>query len=425
MSLDVLITGGSGYLGQFLLQALAQEQRPTAPTPDGGGNGGNAPAATATATPTQQPQPPLIRRLAYTYLANPLANAPAPGFKVDLDASEDGGRAALAVALQQGLGLGAANPRRSPRRAVVINCVAISTPATCERDYERALRINVPTALTDAAKEVAARAQGGDKDANDDANPNVPTIIHLSTDQVYAGEGRGMWREDDATPESPANAYGRSKHAAERHLLERWPPGRHVSLRASLIYGPQAPLAPVPRPLFVQFCAKVVKQGEPVTFFEDEWRSAVLASDIVAVVLRMLRGIAREAEGVEAGGAGSAAAEGAVAAPAAPAAAPWPLPLPAYNMGGPERLSRVDMARLVARAVLPSVGGGEEAEAAAARAIVPAPSSSVPAEKRGYESPRDISMDPAALLRDLGEFRLTRMEEALPGVLGVGGEGAA
>lgn len=445
MSLDVLITGGSGYLGQFLLEALARERDPSVSTPtrqqDGGGGGGGSGNNDGT---QPQPQPPLIRRLAYTYLANPLpTSAPAPGFKVDLDDAADGGRAALATALEKGLGLGgavdsdgrgpAATPNRAaaPRRAVIINCVAISTPATCERDYERALRINVPTALTDAARKAAAAAavaaRGANANANDadDANAdddpnNVPAIIHISTDQVYPGEGRGMWREEE-DPCGPANAYGRSKMAAERHLAERWPTGRHVSLRASLIYGPQAPLAPVPRPLFVQFCARVAKEGEPVTFFEDEWRSAVLAADIVAVVLRLLRGIARDADARDAAAAARAAA---AAGDAAPDACPWPLPLLAYNMGGPERLSRVDMARLVARAVLPpeESGGVTAADAAAAsRAIVSAPSSSVPAEKRGYESPRDISMDPAALLRDLGPPtpRLTRMEEALPGVLGL------
>jgi dTDP-4-dehydrorhamnose reductase len=317
------------------------------------------------------------------------------------------------------------------RRTVVINCVAISTPATCERDYERALRVNVPSALTDAAAAAAKAAAGG---AAAEASPDaLPAILHISTDQVYPGEGRGRWREE-LDPTAPANAYGRSKEAAERHMADVWPRARRATLRASLILGPQAPLRPVPRPLFAQFCAKVAREGAPVTFFEDEWRSAVFVDDIVGAVLRMLGGIAAAADAADAadeaaaaaaaaaaasaGDGGDAAAAAAAAAsaaaarltsPAAAGACAWPLPLPAYNMGGPERLSRVDMARLVAAAA------GVPADAAA-RAIVPAPSASVPAETRGYASPRDISMDPSALLRDVG-CTLTRMEDALPGVL--------
>jgi hypothetical protein len=79
-------------------------------------------------------------------------------------------------------------------------------------------------------------------------------------------------------------------------------------------------------------------------------------------------------------------------------------------MGGPERLSRVGMAMLVAAAA------GVPA-AQAARVVVPVPSASVPAGERGYDSPRDISMDSSALLRDVGLPALTRMEDALRAVL--------
>lgn len=423
MSLDVLITGGSGYLGQFLLARLAAARASGA---------ADANAAAGAAAPHS---PPLIRRLAYTYLANPLPeealkalpgeggennNATIPGFRVDLADSPDGGRAALLLALQQGFGLGGGDQTGDPRRTVIVNCVAISTPATCERDYERARRVNVPEALTSAAAEaakLAAATASADASANPSSSAPVPIIIHLSTDQVYPGEGRDTWREQ-GDPLAPENAYGRSKLEAEQHLQAAWPQGRHVSLRASLIYGSQAPLAPVPRPLFVQFVAGKLAEAveaaaadgdaaavpDPVPFFEDEYRSAVLADDIVGAVARMLRAIA-------AGDADAAdASERQDSARPSASSCRWPLPLPAYNMGGPDRLSRVDMARLVAGAL--GLGGS----AAASRAILPVPSASVSAEKRGYASPRDISMDVSAIGRDVG-VTLTRMKDALPLVL--------
>lgn len=420
MSLDVLITGGSGYLGQFLLARLAAARASGA---------ADANAAAGAAAP---PSPPLIRRLAYTYLANPLPeealkalpgeggdnnNATIPGFRVDLADSPDGGRAALLLALQQGFGLGGGDQTGDPRRTVIVNCVAISTPATCERDYERARRVNVPEALMSAAAEaakLAAATASADASANPSSSAPVPIIIHLSTDQVYPGEGRGTWREQ-GDPLAPENAYGRSKLEAEQHLQAAWPQGRHVSLRASLIYGSQAPLAPVPRPLFVQFVAGKLAEAfeaaaadgdaaavpDPVPFFEDEYRSAVLADDIVGAVARMLRAIAREA---------ADASDRQDSAPPSASSYRWPLPLAAYNMGGPDRLSRVDMALLVAGAL--GLGGN----AAASRAILPVPSASVSAEKRGYASPRDISMDVSAIGRDVG-VTLTRMKDALPLVL--------
>jgi dTDP-4-dehydrorhamnose reductase len=67
------------------------------------------------------------------------------------------------------------------------------------------------------------------------------------------------------------NAYGRSKLEAEQHLAAAYP-GKHVVLRASLIYGPEPPLQAVGRPLFVQFVESQLAQGLETSFFVDEFR---------------------------------------------------------------------------------------------------------------------------------------------------------
>ncbi len=69
-----------------------------------------------------------------------------------------------------------------------------------------------------------------------------------------------------------------------------------------------------------------------------------------------------------------------------------------YNMGGPERLSRVDMAVKVA-----------EAWGYSPNAIISAPSSSV---NRGVASPADISMTSQKLEQELG-LTLTPFSDAL------------
>lgn len=352
--LNILVTGGSGYLGQFLLHKLAL-------------------LATSSSSNAS-----LIGRVAYTFSGNPLPNDvlstlnfPIEGFQVELT-SADGGRAEMKSALNslvdKNMDLGS---------LVVINCAALATPATCETDRERAWAINVPTALVDSLLNLSPSP----------SSPTCPKIIHLSTDQVYYGDR--AWCTESDTP-IPVNAYAESKLAAESELTARWPKGEHVSLRSSIIFGPQSPLAPVSRALFLQFCDKVLAEKKPTTFFEDEYRCPVFAGDICEIVVSLLRGIA-----------------GVVSSEGQPSAV-WPVSQPFYNMGGPDRLSRVDMAKLVAKArKVPA----EDVE----KVVLSVPASSV---TRPYASPLDISMNIDALIRDTGVT--PRSMEALIGeVLGL------
>lgn len=118
----VLITGGSGYLGQFLITALKQHHS-----------------------------------VAYTYHNNALTAHPvnAEPFKVDLATGE---------------GLRAAVLQFKPQ--VVVNCAAIAQPAVCERDYEACRKLNVPSKLVDALKQLQQKTE------------IEALLIHISTDQV-------------------------------------------------------------------------------------------------------------------------------------------------------------------------------------------------------------------------------------------------
>ncbi|KAK9904863.1 hypothetical protein WJX75_004139 [Coccomyxa subellipsoidea] len=162
-------------------------------------------------------------------------------------------------------------------------------------DPDTARAVNVPTKLLDALSQHATE------------HGSHPLFIHLSTDQVYDGS-KSDWKEDEAG--NAVNVYGKTKLEAEQVIQERWP--NHVILRSSIIYGPQSRM-PVSRALFLQFVARQLAEETPTSFFNDEFRNPVFVDDIVSVVLRLLQPGTTQ-------------------------------PGRLYNMGGPERLSRVDMA---------------------------------------------------------------------------------
>ena len=148
-------------------------------------------------------------------------------------------------------------------------------------------------------------------------------------------------------------------------IQERWP--NHVILRSSIIYGSQSPV-PVSRVLFLQFIANGLRHGRSATFFEDEIRCPIYVKDITCIVQHLIE----QQESLQ---------------------------HRLFNMGGPERLSRLQMAYITADCW----GLNKEY-------IVPALSASV---KRGVVSPADISMDSTLLQQELPSVRLTRLQDAL------------
>ena len=97
-------------------------------------------------------------------------------------------------------------------------------------------------------------------------------------------------------------------------VQDRW--ANHIILRSSIIFGPQSPV-PVSRVLFLQFIATGLRQGKPTTFFEDEFRCPIYVKDIVRVVNAFVE---RQGD----------------------------LQHRLFNMGGPERLSRLAIAQKTA-----------------------------------------------------------------------------
>jgi dTDP-4-dehydrorhamnose reductase len=264
----VLVTGGSGQLGAYLLRELVQRETPT--------------AAWGGARPGER-------------------------FGVPLRAIDLADTDQTAAAFHE------------ERPDVVIHAAAMARIADCYRDPGRAERVNVQgTALL---AELADRARA--------------RLVYVSTDLVFDGE-RGNYREDD--PVRPLSVYGRTKAAAEQAVLAH---PRQAVVRPSLLFGPTR----ADRPAFFDEQLTALRQRRPCPLFADEWRTPLA---LVTAARGLLAVAASDFAGL-------------------------------LHLGGPERLSRLEMGQRLASFLRldPSVLG------AVTRASLPAP------EPR----PRDVSLD--------------------------------
>ncbi|XP_047978132.1 methionine adenosyltransferase 2 subunit beta-like [Salvia hispanica] len=291
----VLIVGGTGYLGQHLLQSFADAD------------------SQLDLAFTHHSAPP-----------QPLLNAIPHALSFPLDLRTCHGLDAIS------------HPFAQPD--VVINCAALSVPRVCEMDPEAAMSINVPTGLVKWLSSFGKSC----------------LLIHLSTDQVYEGT-KSFYKEEDETV--PVNVYGKSKVEAEQYISAHCQ--NYAILRSSIIYGPQT-VSPVPKSLPIQWMDSVLAKGEPMDFFHDEFRCPIFVKDLVASVQILTNQWITETKQVQL----------------------------LLNVGGPDRVSRVQMAEAVAHARGYSTSLIKQVSA-----------SSV---DRGVKSPCDISMDITKLVQTTG-----------------------
>jgi dTDP-4-dehydrorhamnose reductase len=167
-----------------------------------------------------------------------------------------------------------------------------------EKEPDKARALNVPTHFFDAL-----------------ATLSTP-IVALSTDQVYGGTKGIPYTEDDAT--EPLNVYAQTKVEMEQYLLNTTSKKTGVVLlRSSILLGPKAPIYPAgAHDTFLHFCAGRTK-GQPTTYFIDECRSVMAVSNVVGILTHFCRHPPLKESAI------------------------------VYNMGGPARLSRFDMAKAV------------------------------------------------------------------------------
>lgn len=108
------------------------------------------------------------------------------------------------------------------RPAVLVNCAAWNAVDDAEAQEAGAFAVNAtgPRVLAEACAESGT------------------VLLHVSTDYVFSGDARAPYPED--APVDPASAYGRSKAAGERAVLQTLPDTGYV-VRTAWLYGAGGP----------------------------------------------------------------------------------------------------------------------------------------------------------------------------------------
>jgi dTDP-4-dehydrorhamnose reductase len=184
----------------------------------------------------------------------------------------------------------------------LVHTAAMADIAPCAADPARARRLNAEA----PAELAAACARRGAR------------LLHVSTDQVFDGSRAG-WREEDEP--APRHLYGASKLAGERGVAAACPGA--LIVRPSLLTGE----APAGRRSASSALLELLARGGRPALFTDEWRTPLAVVDAARALADLL-----EREDCW-------------------RAAPLPsAPGRLLHLGGPERLTRLELGRRIAAA---------------------------------------------------------------------------
>jgi len=150
------------------------------------------------------------------------------------------------------------------RPSVIINCAAYTNVDGCETEEDRATRVNGdgPGYLSEAALDIDA------------------VLVHISTDYVFDGVNAAPYSEDD--PVNPQSAYGRSKLAGEKAILDSGL-RRYFILRTSWLYGPGGKN-------FVETIIRLACERDELRVVADQVGSPTYTEDLSRAIYRLLAG---------------------------------------------------------------------------------------------------------------------------------------
>ena len=145
---------------------------------------------------------------------------------------------------------------------VIINCAAYTNVDRCETEEALATRVNGEGVgyLAEAAQKTGA------------------TLVHISTDYVFAGSKRTPYVETD--PTGPVSAYGRSKLAGEQAILASGLQKSFI-IRTSWLYGPNGNN-------FVETILRLAAEREELGIVADQVGSPTYTGDLAEAVFALL-----------------------------------------------------------------------------------------------------------------------------------------
>jgi dTDP-4-dehydrorhamnose reductase len=152
------------------------------------------------------------------------------------------------------------------RPDVVVNCAAWTAVDDAEASEERALAVNAGG----AANLAAACAGHGVR------------LVQVSTDYVFAGDGGRPYAETDVP--APRTAYGRTKLAGERAVLERLPGSAYV-VRTAWLYGAHGPS-------FVGTMIKLEEGRPTVDVVDDQHGQPTWTVDVAGQIIALVQSAA-------------------------------------------------------------------------------------------------------------------------------------
>jgi dTDP-4-dehydrorhamnose reductase len=156
--------------------------------------------------------------------------------------------------------VGSAVGRNQPD--VIVNCAAWTAVDDAELREDQAFLING----TGVANLAAA------------CGPGI-RMVHISTDYVFDGRARDPYSEAD--PPAPRSAYGRTKLAGERAVLDLLP-GRGYVARTAWLYGAHGSN-------FVRTMIRLERQRPHVDVVDDQYGQPTWAGDVANQIIALIQ----------------------------------------------------------------------------------------------------------------------------------------
>ena len=149
------------------------------------------------------------------------------------------------------------------RPDVVVNCAAWTAVDDAEQFEDQALLVNGNGVANLAAACASVRTR----------------LIHMSTDYVFDGRARKPYCEAD--PPAPRTAYGRTKLAGERAVLDLLPDRGYV-VRTAWLYGAHGPN-------FVRTMIRLERQRPSVDVVDDQYGQPTWTVDVADRIIELIR----------------------------------------------------------------------------------------------------------------------------------------